>query len=140
MNSLRQSQHVQRSHNVCLHRLHRIELIVNRRRGTRQVINLIDFQKDGLDNVVAQQLETVIVQKVTNVLAPPGKKVIETNNFVTNRDQSIAQIRSDKSCPSSYQYPHLVLSVRRFTRQRERLANVLRRITLCQGTRARLIQ
>ena len=50
-------EHVQRAENVGLHSLDRIELIMNRRCGARQIIDLIDFKQDRLGHVMTNELK-----------------------------------------------------------------------------------
>ena len=42
-----------------------------------------------------------------DVFAPSGKEVIETKNFMAVSEQTIAQMRANKSRASGYQYSHL---------------------------------
>jgi hypothetical protein len=43
---------------------------------------LIHFQKDWLDDVVAQDFEVHIVEQRNNILAAAGKKIVETKHLV----------------------------------------------------------
>ena len=99
--ALGQTEHVQRAHYISLHRLHRIVLIVNRRSRTGQVINLIDLEQDGFDDIMAQQLELMIAEQVQNVFAPPGEEIVETDDFLSFGDQAIAQVRTNESGTAS---------------------------------------
>ena len=49
---------------VRLHGFDRIELVMHRRSGTGEVVDLIHFEADGFDHVVANQLEPALVQQV----------------------------------------------------------------------------
>jgi hypothetical protein len=62
------------------------------KRGGRagEVIDLIDFQTDGLDHVVPDQLEPAATEQVSDVVSRTGKKVVKTNDFLTRIDQSLA--------------------------------------------------
>ena len=83
VDSLGQAEHIQCPHHVCLDRLHRVVLVMNRRRGTREVIYLIDFEQDRFDHVVTQQLESVIVEQLQDVFATASEKIVEADDLVT---------------------------------------------------------
>jgi hypothetical protein len=71
---------------------------MNWRGGTGQVIDLIDFQKDWLGHIMSHQFKARVVEQVHDVLAPAGKKVVETKNLVAFLNQTIAKMRTEKPC------------------------------------------
>ena len=81
-NSLGKSEHIYRTHNARLHRLHRIVLVMNRRRGAGKVIYLIHFQEDWLDDVVAHKFEVLVTKQMENVFSSPGKEIVETDDIM----------------------------------------------------------
>ena len=92
MHALREPQHIDHAHHARLHRLHRVVLVMNRRRGTGEVINLIDFEQHRFDHVVANQFEVMIVEQVKYVDSTSGKEVVETNNIVAVSEQPLAKM------------------------------------------------
>jgi hypothetical protein len=60
---------------------------------------------------VTHQFEFVIIQQVLNVLAPAGKKVVQTNYFMTPGNQTVTQMRADKARPTCYKYSHICSDV-----------------------------
>src|SRR6185312_765798 len=90
--SLCQSQHVDHAHHTGLHRFHRVVLIVDWRSRTREVIDLIDLEKNRLDNVVAKQLKARIIEQRQNILAPSREKVVEANYLVTFIQESLTKM------------------------------------------------
>ncbi len=56
-----QPQHVEGPQDIGLDGLDRVILIVHRRGGTGQVIDLVHLQHDGVDHVVADQLQPGVV-------------------------------------------------------------------------------
>ncbi|HET7238356.1 MAG TPA: hypothetical protein VFI76_04980, partial [Terrimicrobiaceae bacterium] len=64
-------------------------LIVRRRRRASQIVNLIDLDLERIDDVMSDQLELRILQKVGDVLFPAGEKVVQTQNLVALIDKPI---------------------------------------------------
>lgn len=54
--------------------------------GARQVIDLVNLQKDGLDNIVPDQLKVGFVEQVRNILLASREHVINANNMVASLD------------------------------------------------------
>src|SRR5688572_2426172 len=77
-----QTEHIDRAHDARFDGFDRIILIMNRRSRTRQVIDLVDFQKDRLGYVVANQFETAIIHQMIDIFLSSGEKIVETNYFV----------------------------------------------------------
>jgi hypothetical protein len=48
-------------------------------------------------HVVAKDLEVRMPQKVLDVRAGPGEKTVEANDVVTLRDQSFAEVGTEKA-------------------------------------------
>ena len=72
--AFRQAQHVYGSHHARLDCLYWIVLIMHRRCRTGQVVDLIHFQKDRLNHIVANQFEDV-VEQLTMFTRRPVKKL-----------------------------------------------------------------
>jgi hypothetical protein len=79
---------------------------MNRRRRAGKVINLIDFQQNGLGHIMPNEFEAAVLQQVLHILTPGRKKVVETKHFMPVSDQAIAQMRPQKSRTACYQHPH----------------------------------
>jgi hypothetical protein len=65
---------------------------MDRRRGTGQVIDLIDFQQDGFDHVVAYKFKPRSGHQVGDVLSPSREKVVETDHLVLFGQQAFAKM------------------------------------------------
>src|SRR5215831_2232768 len=68
LESLAESQHVDRAVHAGLGCLHRIDLIVNRRSRTSKIVDLVDLHIERKGYVVAQKLEMRIAQKVRDIV------------------------------------------------------------------------
>ena len=81
-------------------RLYGIVLIVDRRSGAGEVIDLIDLQQDGLDHIMADQFKVRFAQQVANILLLAGEEVIEADDIMPLGNESVAQVRTQKSGPA----------------------------------------
>ena len=95
--ALGHAQHVDRPHHRRLHRLDRVELIVARRGGAGEVVDLIDFQPDRLRDVVPDQLEVRPAEQVRDVRLLAGEEIVEADDVVPLVDEPFAQVRAEKA-------------------------------------------
>uniref|UniRef100_A0A2P2M447 Uncharacterized protein n=1 Tax=Rhizophora mucronata TaxID=61149 RepID=A0A2P2M447_RHIMU len=100
-----QTQHVQRTHHIGLDSLDRIELIMDRRCGASQVVDLINFQQNRLDDIVSNELKSRIPKQMHQVFFPSGEKVINHDNLIPARDQLIHEMAADKPGPTGNHNP-----------------------------------
>jgi hypothetical protein len=75
---------------------------MNRRCGASKVVDLIDLEQDRLSHIMPHELKFMIIEQMSNVLLPPGKKIVQANDFIAFGQQSFAQVRSDKSGAAGY--------------------------------------
>src|SRR5580658_9785901 len=80
--ALGEAQHVDRPQNAGLGGLDRVELVMHRRRGTRQVIDGVHFDIERKRDVVPEDLEAAIAEQVLYIPARPCEKIVDTENFV----------------------------------------------------------
>lgn len=92
MDSLGEPEHVDGADDAGLNGLDRVVLIMDGRGRTGQVIDLINFEQDGFDHVMAEQLKAVVVQQVLDVSSAPSKKIVQTNDFVPFNEQALAEV------------------------------------------------
>jgi hypothetical protein len=78
LESLAESEHVDRSVHAGLGRLHGIELVVNRRGRAGEVVDLVNLNIQWKGYVVTQQFEMRAVQKVCDILLGSSKEVVDT--------------------------------------------------------------
>lgn len=72
-------------------------LIVNRRGGTCQVIDLIYLNIEREGDVVAHQLKMWIIQQVRNVVFRASKEIVDADDIVTLGKQTLAKVRAKKA-------------------------------------------
>ena len=97
VHALGQTEHVDRAHHRRLGRLDRVKLVVRRRGGAGQVVDLVDLELERVDHVVAHQLEVGAAVEVGNVALAAGKKVIEANDVVAVFEQAVAEVGTQKA-------------------------------------------
>ena len=87
--------------NAGLGGLHRVELIVNGRRRTGEVIDLVhlDIEREG--HIVAHQLKVRMIEQMSNVVLSAGEEVIQTDDVVTVVQQPFAQMRAEEAGAAS---------------------------------------
>jgi hypothetical protein len=78
LDPLCQTQDVDRAMDAGLGGLDGIELVVNRRSRTRQIVNFVDFDIQGKGNVVPQELKARITYQVRDILFGARVKVVDT--------------------------------------------------------------
>ena len=100
--ALCEPKHVDSAMNAGFGRLHRIPLVVNWRGGTREVIDFVDLNVERECYVVPRQFETLVIEKMLDILAGTGEKVIDAENVSAPREQPLAKMRAEKSRPAGH--------------------------------------
>jgi len=75
-------------------------LIRLRRRGTGEIVNLLDLEKKRPHDVVPDQLEAGMIAQMRDVLFASGEEIVEAEDVVPAFDQAIAQMAAEKPGPS----------------------------------------
>ena len=83
---------------VGLHRLHRIELVVDRRGRAGEVVDLVDLDVEREGDVVPDQLEARIVEQMQDVVARTGEEVVDAQHVVPVLQQSLAEEGTEETC------------------------------------------
>ena len=55
-----------------------------------QVIDLINFQKNGFDDVMANELKISFIQKMSDVIFASGEEVIKADDVIATVDEVLA--------------------------------------------------
>ena len=63
-----------------LGRLHRIALVVNRRRRAGEIEDLVDLDIEREGHVVADQLEALVIQQMLDVAARAAEEIIDADD------------------------------------------------------------
>ena len=97
-----EAQHVDRADHAGLGRLHRIELIMDRRCGAGEIVDLIHFDKQRMRHIVPQEFEIPVVEQMMNIATLAGEKIIDAENFVAALENSVAKMGAQKTRSTSY--------------------------------------
>ena len=95
LEALGEPEHVDRAVHARLRRLHRVELVMDRGGGARQVVDPVHLDVERPGDVVAHELELRVAQQVLDVLPPGGEEVVHAKNLVPPRQQPLAEVRLD---------------------------------------------
>src|SRR4029079_8945618 len=80
-----------------LRRLHRLILVMNRRCGTCEIVDLIDLEIDRECHVVTDEFEALLANEVLYVAARAGEKIVDADDFRAPRQQMVAQMRTEEA-------------------------------------------
>ena len=110
------AQHVDRAEHRCFDGFDRVVLVVARCGGAGEIVNFVDFQKDGHRHVVSDQLEIGPVQQVGYIGFLAREEVVEADNVMALVDQPVAEMGADKpgttAYKNSFNQAHKVFSFR----------------------------
>ena len=88
LHPLGQPQRVDRAHDAGLDRLDRVVLVMDGRCRTGQVVDLIDFEVDRVDDVVTDAFEMGISQEMADVVLAAGEKIVEAKDILLPRREA----------------------------------------------------
>jgi hypothetical protein len=87
----------------CLDGFDGVVLIGDRRGGAGQIINLIRFHIERMNNVVSNQFKSGMTDQMANIVFATCEKIIDADDFISTFDQSVAQVTSKKSGTACHQ-------------------------------------
>ena len=106
LHPLGEAEAVDRPDHGGLHGLDGVELVVRRGGRAGQVVDAVDLELEGVDDVVPYELESGIPHEVPDVGLPPGEEVVEADDVVSLPDESVAEMGAEEAGPSGDQYTH----------------------------------
>ncbi len=95
-----------RTHHRGLDRLDRVVLIVRRRGGAGEVVDLIDLEFERLGHIVADQFEIGMLEQVGDIAFAAGEKVVEANHLVALAEKPFAKMGAQKARSAGDQDAH----------------------------------
>ena len=98
-----QFHNVQHAENARFHRLDGIMLIMNRARGTGEVVNLVKLSPVRLNDIMLNKAEPARFHQIADVRFRPGEKIVYGGNLITVRQESAAEMTSEKSGRACHQ-------------------------------------
>ena len=103
LDTLGQAQHVNGPHDAGFHGLDGVELVVDGRGGTCEVVDLVHLQEDRLDNVVPDELEARPAYQVLDVLELTGEEVVQAKDLATLLQKPFTEMGADEPGPAGDQ-------------------------------------
>jgi hypothetical protein len=79
---------------------------VNRRGGTRQVVDLLHLDEERLGDIVPHDFEPAVIQQMLDVFSSAGEEVVETGDAVTFGKEPFAKMRADEAGATGYEDAH----------------------------------
>lgn len=86
--------------------LHRVVLVMHRRCGASEVVDLIHLQQDRFDHVVPDQFEVRVPQMVKQIVLPSGEEIVDHDHVIPPLDQSVDQVGPYEPGPACHHDPH----------------------------------
>ena len=65
---------------------------MDRRGGTSEVVDAIDFEENRLDDVVTQELKTTVPDDSSDILLARSEEVVEADDVVSCRFERLAKM------------------------------------------------
>lgn len=90
------------THCVSFDGFDRIVHVMRRRCRTGQMVNLIHFDEQRIDDVMVNELEVLVTEPMLDVTLATGKKVVRNDNLMALHHQVVGQVRSNKTSTASY--------------------------------------
>lgn len=82
-----------------------VVLVMNWRSRASQVVDLVDLEEKGLNDVVSDELKSGVTKMVHDVLFPSGEEIIHHDYTITPLDQAVNQMTADESSSTSDHNP-----------------------------------
>lgn len=95
--ALGKAQHVHSTDETSLDSLDWVVLVMDWRGRASQVEDLIDFQEDRLDDVVADEFKVGAADEVSDIFLAASEEVINANDVVTTIDEEFTEVGAYKA-------------------------------------------
>ncbi|GLT71057.1 hypothetical protein SLA2020_431000 [Shorea laevis] len=82
-----------------------IVLVMHRGGRASEVVDLVNFQENRLDDVVSDEFEPGIPEVVNQVVLPPREEVIHHDHAVPSLHQTVHEVAPHEAGPTSHQNP-----------------------------------
>ena len=82
------------------------------RGGTSQIVDLIHFDEEGKGHVVPNQFEHRVVHQVRDILLAARIEIVDTENFMTRVEQTIAEVGPQKAGTPGHRNPFASITAR----------------------------
>ncbi len=111
LHALREAEQIDRAMHAGLGGLHRVALIVHRRRRAREVVDLVDFHVQRKRHVVTHQLEIRRIEQVRDVVLRARVEIVDAQHVVPGRHEALAQMRTEKARAAGNEYAFAIVAL-----------------------------
>ena len=95
--TLGETEAIDRAHDGGLGRLDRVELVVRRRGGAGEIVDLVHLELKRIDHIMPHELKTRVLQEVGDVLFPTGEQVIDDGDVMIVRDEAVTEMGAEET-------------------------------------------
>lgn len=106
--TLCETERVEGAEKVGLDGLDLVGLVRNRTCRAGEMVDLVHFDDERLDDVVTDELKIGMPDPLGEVVLLAGEKVVEDEHFVTHEHEAIHQMRADEAGASRNENPFLL--------------------------------
>ena len=100
MHASRETQGIERAHHICTDRFNGVELVVDRRCRTGQIINLVHLEYEGVDDVVPDEFKSTMVAQILDIVFAARKEAVQADDLMALLNNGSRQMGADKSSAS----------------------------------------
>ena len=97
LQALGKPKHIDGADHARLGGLHRILLVVDRRAGQAKIEDLIDLDEQRMRDVVAQQLEALVIEEMLDIAPSAGEEVVARRALGSRARATVAQMRPEEA-------------------------------------------
>src|SRR6185295_9539879 len=103
VHALGKTEHIDRAMHTGFDRLHRVVLVMHRRGRAGEIVDLVDLDEERKGDVVADQLEVLVIEQRLHISARAGKEVVDAEDLRALSDQTCTKMGAEKACPAGDQ-------------------------------------
>ena len=92
-----EAQHVDRTVHARLRRLHGVVLVVHRRSGAGQIVDLVDFDVERKRHIVPHYLEVRLSNEMRDVVLRSREEIVDAQNRPPVGDEPLTEMRPKES-------------------------------------------
>ena len=69
---------------------------MHRRRGAGEIVDLIDFEQDGIYDVMANNFEAGIRKKMSDIVFRSREEIIQADYFIPGVEEALTKVASEE--------------------------------------------
>jgi hypothetical protein len=101
--TLRQVKHIDRPDDTRFGGLHRVVLVMNGRRGTGEIVNLVNLNLKGDRHIVTQSFKMGLADEMRDILFAAREIVVHAQHIIAFTEKALTKMRSYKTRTASHE-------------------------------------